>query len=134
MLKRYWANATQAPFATALALLAISGGVRAMVDPNALPVEAELGMWSYVWGALFAGGGLAMLYGMTFLKPRWEAAGCVAFAGGSWVEALAFFAALPIGFVSIYSVVNLGLFGVFALVRAKRIRDGEHLIWIRTQL
>ena len=121
------------PFTVALAVLALLTGVRVVADPTASPVAISWGRpLSLVWGSCYAFGGVLILWGMGRRQGRWEAAGCVLFAGGAFTNALATLGLLEASrFLTWYSVATLVVFGSAGTWRARRLMRGERALWIK---
>lgn len=135
-MRKFWRNATAAPFAAALAQLAILSGLRGIIDPESSQVfaafeEKGVGVLPIIWAVVYLTGGVFMLYGAGASKTRFEAAGCVLFAGGAAVQAVATATLLGVAFTSVWGVLTLGIFAIAGVIRAKRLMQGERLIWVR---
>lgn len=125
-------NAVRAPLAAALALLAVTAGVRGIFEPETLPLAEVLGTFvGYMWAVVYGSGGTLMLYGMSTLRTKFEAAGCVLFGGGAFVQAMAtlfFLDASP--FLTIWNVVSLLILTAGAVIRTRHLIKGQILIWL----
>lgn len=120
-------------FAAALAALAMLTGVRGVVEPESLPLVAVIGWIGYVWAVVYFFGGAFMAVGLGTARAKYEAAGCVLFAGGTLVQGAItpfFLGASP--FLTIWSVIALVLFGIAGLAHAKRLTRGERPVWLGT--
>ena len=129
---KFWVGATRAPFASALAILAITAGLRAFITPESLPLHAVIGSLSLVWGIVYGTGGLFIIYGMGTFRPKFEAAGCVLFGGGALVQALvtlAFIGGSP--FLTGWSVFSLLIFATAGFMRSRHLTRGEQLVWVK---
>ncbi len=130
-MRQFARNVVNAPFAAALAFLAVQSGIRGLIDPHSLPLLAIIGWVAYVWAIVYTAGGLFLVYGMGSLKAKFEAAGCVLFGGGALVQA--FVTAFFIGrnpFLSYWSVSALVVFGIAGVLRATHLVKGQRLLWI----
>lgn len=117
------------PFAVLLALLGVNSAVILLIDPNRSVVHALTTPWDYVWAAQYGLGGAAIIAGIGFGVARLEAAGCVAFAGGTLIQS--FVTALVLGWSAWNSVLVLVLFTGGASIRAWHIAQGKTLILTR---
>jgi len=127
-------NIGRTPFATALAFLAMLTGIRGVSEPESLPLVRVIGWVGYVWAVVYFLGGAFIAYGMGSLRAKYEAAGCVLFAGGALVQAaitVFFLGASP--FLTLWSVISLAIFGLAGIARARHLVRGEHLVWLGTE-
>jgi hypothetical protein len=133
LLKTFIRNCLAPPFTAALAMLGILGGLRGLVEPGSLPLLPVLGPIAYLWAIVYLTGGLSMLYGLGSLKARFEAAGCVLYAGGTFVQATVTMFFLGVSpFLTFWSALSLYIIGAAALKKARRLTSGDRLIWVRT--
>lgn len=127
----YLRNASRTPFAAALALLAMMSGIRAVFDPDSLPLREVIGNLGYAWAVVYFSGGALMLLGMSTLRSKYEASGCILFAGGAAVQAVItlFFLGASV-YLTGWSVAALVIFALAGVVRALHLMRGDTLIWL----
>jgi hypothetical protein len=133
-VKEFFLNMIRAPFAAALGAVAVLSGLRGLTEPATLPLQAVIGDLGYAWAVVYGLGGLAMLWGMGRLKPKYEAAGCMLFSGGTAVQAFvtAFFLGVS-PLLSVWSVTTLLIFAVAGLLRVRHLIRGQQLVWLGGQ-
>jgi hypothetical protein len=119
---------TAAPFATLIAAVGVNSAVSLFTQPQRVPAHALLSPYDYVWAVLYGAGGVLMLAGLAGRRANLETAGCVAFAGGSAISALAW--ALVGRWPAWNTVVILLLFAGAALIRAGHIARGRVLVLV----
>lgn len=120
---------TDVPFATLIGLVGVNGAVTFLVQPDRSVPHALLSPYDYAWALLYGMGGLLILAGILTGRANVEAAGCVAFAGGAAVSAVATAALLGAGAWN--SVLVLTLFVVAALIRTRHLAQGRVLVLVR---
>jgi hypothetical protein len=121
---------TAAPFATLIAAVGLNSAANLFINPQRVPAHALLSPYDYLWAVLYGVGGLLMLAGLAGRRANLEAAGCVAFAGGSAISALAW--AIVGRWPAWNTVAVLGLFAAAALIRAVHIAQGRVLVLVES--
>lgn len=117
------------PFATAIALIAILGSVRNLVEPESLVLRVAIGELAWVWSAVYGIGGLLMLVGIARGRARAEAAGCMGIATGALVQALVQLFFLDLSpYLTVWSSASLLLFAAAGLIRVNHLVNGRVLI------
>ena len=85
----------------------------------------------YIWALVYGLSGVFMIYGMGTLKTKFEAAGCVLFAGGAGTQTIAtFFFLGSAPFLTMWSVLSLAVFCAAGVIRARHLIRGEVLVWL----
>jgi hypothetical protein len=125
-VRRIRRRLTDVPFATVVAALGINNGVTYVLHPGRQPAHQLLPPLDVLWVCLYAAGGLLILAGVTTARANVEAGGCVAYAGGAAVSALA--NAVVLGFAAWNTVLILAVFAAAALVRAWHLARGRVLV------
>jgi hypothetical protein len=120
---------TAVPFATAIALVGVNGAVNLFTQPQRTPAHNLLSPWDDVWAVLYGIGGLLILAGIATAKANIEAAGCMAFAGGSRISAVA--SAVVLRWPAWNQVAILTLFTAAALTRVIHLAQGRQLILVQ---
>lgn len=119
------------PFAVALALIGINSAVTLIVAPGRSPVHQLLAPWDDVAAGIYGLGGLLILIGIAFLRADFEAAGCIAFAGGALINAVVWM--WIAGWTAWNTILVLLMFAAAALIRARHITTGRVLILVETK-
>lgn len=119
-----WRRYQETPFATAFGILAVNSALNLFLAPERAPAHALVKPMDYLWAGFYGLGGLLLLLGIGARLANVEAAGCVAFAGGALVNAVAF----VVVFHSWSSAFALLAFAWAAGVRTRHLARGQILI------
>jgi len=116
----------EVPFAAAIGYLGINAAVTFFAHPGRQAATRLLPPLDYVWISLYGGGGALILAGIAAALTNVEAAGCVMYAGGATVSALA---TAVVGRWAMWNtVVTLLLIATAALVRAWHLATDRVLV------
>jgi len=119
------------PFAVALALIGINSSITLIVNPGRSPVHQLLAPWDDIAAGVYGIGGLLIIIGIAFLRADFEAAGCIAFAGGALINAVVWM--WIAGWTAWNTIAVLVMFAAAALIRARHITTGRVLLLVDTK-
>jgi hypothetical protein len=117
---------TDVPFAAIVGLLGVNNAITLLLHPGQQAASLLASPLDYVWAGMYSCGGLLILAGIGTTRANVEAAGCVAFAGGALVSALA--TAIVRGWSAWNAVLVLMLFAAAAGVRTYHLACGRVLV------
>lgn len=116
------------PFATYIGWLGINNLITLLAHPGQQAASLLASPLDYLWGALYAAGGLLILAGLGMARANVEAAGCVAVGGGALISALA--TAVVRGASGWNQVFTLLVLVVFTAMRTQHLARGKALVLI----
>lgn len=125
-LRRVRRRYTDVPFGTLVAVLGVNNLATLLLHPGAQAASLLASPLDYLWGGMYAAGGLLILAGLGTARMNIEAAGCVTFAAGALVSALA--NAVVLGWGAWNTVAVLALFTAAATLRAGHLARGRVLV------
>ena len=131
-LRSGWHRLLAFPFAVAIALVGVNSAVNFFVNPNSNLLHNLVSPWDYIWTVFYGLGGLAIFLGIALQRSDLEAAGCIAFAGGAFVNAITYTAVLH--WHSWNTVVILLIFTYAGLLRGWHIYKGRVLLLVDTSV
>lgn len=117
---------TDVPFGTLVAVVGVNNLITLLLHPGFQAASLLASPFDYLWGALYATGGLLILAGLGSARINVEAAGCISFAAGALISALA--NALVDGWAAWNTVTLLALFVGAAVTRASHLARGRVLV------
>ncbi len=119
---------TDVPFGSLVAFLGVNNLVTLIAHPGQQAASLLASPLDYAWAAMYAAGGALILAGLGSARRDLEAAGCVVFAAGALVSAMA--TAAVAGWAAWNTVGVLALFVAAAGVRATHLARGRVLVLI----
>src|SRR6266540_116036 len=117
------------PFATAIACIGINNGLTVFISKRSVVSAALPTFFQSLWAIFYIIAGIMILIGIGMGARNIEAAGCIAFCGGSLINALA--VADVLGWTSWNSICVLLLFSIFSFIRAMNIMQGKVLVLLK---
>jgi hypothetical protein len=126
-IKEFLNNLMMNPFTTAVAVWAVILLIRALLDPVSVSASSLIpSILYYFWAYSYCLGGLLMLFGQGIMSSKIMAVGCVLFAEGVFISAMAtLFNPINGYWIAIQSI----LLGIAALIRTYHLMRGETLRW-----
>lgn len=125
-IRRAAVRLTDVPFAAVIGMLGINNAVTFFAHPGRQAAALLLPPLDYVWIGLYGGGGALILAGVAAAMVNVEAAGCVMYAGGATVSALA--TAVVNGWSTWNTTLTLLLLAGAALTRVRHLASGRVLV------
>ncbi len=119
---------TDVPFATVIGWLGVNNLITLVAHPGQQAASLLASPLDYLWGGLYAAGGVLILAGIGAARTNLEAAGCVAYGGGALISALA--TAVVRGWGAWNQITVLVLFAVFSAVRTYHLARGGVLVLV----
>lgn len=119
---------TDVPFATIVAYLGINNLITLLAHPGRQAASLLVSPLDYVWAGMYAAGGALILAGIGARRANMEAAGCLSFAGGALISAVANAAVDLRGTWN--TVILLSLLTAAALIRAWHLARGKVLVLV----
>lgn len=117
---------TDVPFGSLVAVLGVNNLVTLLGHPGAQAASLLASPLDYLWAGMYAAGGLLILVGLGTVRTNVEAAGCITFAAGALISALA--TVVVSGWDAWNTVGVLALFVGAAVTRASHLARGRVLV------
>lgn len=116
---------TDVPFGTLVAVVGVNNLITLLLHPGTQPASLLASPLDYLWAGMYAAGGVLILAGLGAARTNIEAAGCITFAAGALISAMA--NAAVGGWAAWNTVTVLVLFVGAAATRASHLARGRVL-------